>query len=61
MEQDEERYGILCDFIEKSGATCVKPFNKDVMTVKKDDCPNVDYVLLDPSCSGSGKLSFTNI
>lgn len=58
MEQNEKRCEVLKQFAESSGATCIKVINKDVLTVNKDECPNVDYILLDPSCSGSGKILF---
>ncbi|XP_077283877.1 uncharacterized protein LOC143909659 isoform X2 [Arctopsyche grandis] len=54
VEQDQKRFDVLSQFVEASGATCVKLINKDVTLLRRTDCPNVDYILLDPSCSGSG-------
>lgn len=55
VEMDENRFKILNKFIEKVGATCVKMINKDVLKITYKDCPNINYILVDPSCSGSGK------
>ena len=55
VEQNEERFKTLSSMIENYGVTCAKLYNKDVLTITKNDCPNVEYILVDPSCSGSGK------
>lgn len=53
-EIDRERYGTLCNFVEKMNCTCVHPMNLDAMTLRNEDFPNIEYILVDPSCSGSG-------
>lgn len=54
-EKNEKRFQTLNNLIEKSGASCVKTLNKDVLTLTSNECPDVEYILVDPSCSGSGK------
>lgn len=55
-EKDEKRFQTLNAFIDKSEASCIKAINKCILTVGPEDCPNVEYILVDPSCSGSGWL-----
>lgn len=55
VEMDERRFKTLCDFIELTNSTCVETINKDALTVDSKQCPNIEYILVDPSCSGSGK------
>lgn len=54
VERNEERYKILCDFVEKTGSTCVKTIHRDTLGIRKGEHDDVEYILLDPSCSGSG-------
>ncbi|KAF9822325.1 hypothetical protein SFRURICE_017600 [Spodoptera frugiperda] len=54
VERNEKRYQVLCDFVHKTGSTCVEPLHKDALEIKKGDLDKVEYILLDPSCSGSG-------
>lgn len=54
VERDPRRFKVLDNIVNSSGATCVKTFNKDVLTCYNDDFPGVEYILVDPSCSGSG-------
>ncbi|KAJ8920273.1 hypothetical protein NQ315_011934 [Exocentrus adspersus] len=54
VEQDLKRFETLKRIVEKSGATCVTTINKDVLTCSEQDFPGVQYILVDPSCSGSG-------
>ncbi|XP_061711926.1 28S rRNA (cytosine-C(5))-methyltransferase [Cydia pomonella] len=54
VEQHEQRYKTLCDFVEKTGSKCVETINKDALAIRKGDYDDVQYILLDPSCSGSG-------
>ncbi|KAK1124747.1 hypothetical protein K0M31_006109 [Melipona bicolor] len=56
VEVDKLRYQMLCKTIELTGASCVETVNKDALTLKSDEYPNVEYVLVDPTCSGSGML-----
>ncbi|KAL3287830.1 hypothetical protein HHI36_002289 [Cryptolaemus montrouzieri] len=54
VELDRNREKILREFVDSAGATCVKTILKDVMKVTDKDCPGIEYILVDPSCSGSG-------
>lgn len=56
VEYNQKRFDTLKKMVELSGATCVKTINRDVITITEKDCPNIEYILVDPSCSGSGKL-----
>lgn len=60
IERNEERYNTLCDFVERTGSKCVETLNKDSLEIKRGDYDDVEYILLDPSCSGSGELSIIN-
>lgn len=52
----KDRYGTLCKQVEKHGATCVKPLYMDAFQLDAKQCPGVQYILVDPTCSGSGKF-----
>ncbi|XP_068629400.1 28S rRNA (cytosine-C(5))-methyltransferase [Battus philenor] len=54
VERNEQRYQTLCDFVEKTGSKCVETLHKDSLEMKRGDYDDVEYILLDPSCSGSG-------
>ncbi|KAK0175277.1 hypothetical protein PV327_009038 [Microctonus hyperodae] len=54
VEMNARRYNVLCNQIESTNATCVKTINADAMTLTCNNCPDVEYILVDPSCSGSG-------
>lgn len=58
VEFSTKRFESLNKMVKTSGATCVKTINRDVMTLTSNDCRDVDYILIDPSCSGSGKKHF---
>ncbi|XP_047988791.1 28S rRNA (cytosine-C(5))-methyltransferase-like [Leguminivora glycinivorella] len=61
VEQSEQRYRTLCDFVQKTGSKCVQTLNQDSLALKRGDYDDVEYILLDPSCSGSGmELSVHN-
>lgn len=53
VEMDQRRFETLNKMIALSGASCVTTLNKDVMAVTNDE---IEYILVDPSCTGSGKL-----
>jgi len=42
--------------LEKWGATNVTVMNKDFTDLDPKEYKDVEYILVDPSCSGSGKL-----
>lgn len=54
VEKMRMRFETLRSFVESSNSTSVKPIEADVLRIKKEDVPDVEYILLDPSCSGSG-------
>nr|CAI5869892.1 unnamed protein product [Callosobruchus analis] len=56
VERDSKRTGILKHIVGSTEATCVKIINKDVLDCSKKDFPAVEYILVDPSCSGSGMI-----
>lgn len=54
VEKMRMRFETLRSFVESSGSVSVVPIEADVLRVKHWDVPDVEYILLDPSCSGSG-------
>lgn len=54
IERNFERYKLLCNMTKSAGCDIVKPINADALTVTAEQCPGVEYILVDPSCSGSG-------
>ncbi|XP_066584129.1 28S rRNA (cytosine-C(5))-methyltransferase [Prorops nasuta] len=55
-EIDKRRFEVLSQQLGISHATCVVPFNQDALTLNENQCPNIEYILVDPSCSGSGMI-----
>lgn len=43
--------------LDNAQTSIVQALNRDVLELTAVDCPNVQYILLDPSCSGSGMLT----
>ena len=41
--------------VEQNSATCVKTYQKDALKMNADTVKHVEFILVDPSCSGSGK------
>lgn len=56
VDSVRDRYETLCKQVEKHGATCVKTLCMDAFQLEAKQCPGVEYILVDPTCSGSGKL-----
>ncbi|XP_057335369.1 28S rRNA (cytosine-C(5))-methyltransferase [Microplitis mediator] len=54
VERNERRYQVLCDLIQSSGANIVTTINADSLTIDSTKYPDIEYILVDPSCSGSG-------
>ena len=54
VEQSPERYRILCKMTETAGCKIVRPIRADALTITPEECPGVEYILVDPSCTGSG-------
>lgn len=53
FERNEVRYNTLKEQVEKYGASNIETYHSDFLKVAPEKY-NVDYILLDPSCSGSG-------
>ncbi|XP_012062571.1 PREDICTED: probable 28S rRNA (cytosine-C(5))-methyltransferase [Atta cephalotes] len=54
VEIDAKRFKILITQLEKTHALCVEPLNQDVLTLDPKLYSYVEYILVDPTCSGSG-------
>ncbi|CAG2060626.1 unnamed protein product, partial [Timema podura] len=54
VEKNPNRYETLCELIQKSGAISVKTIRNDALMVDSSSCPFVEYILVDPTCSGTG-------
>lgn len=57
VEKDTDRYKLLCETVEAAGVKIVSTIHSDITNIVADQVPNVEYILLDPSCSGSGMLN----
>ncbi|CAG9766044.1 unnamed protein product [Ceutorhynchus assimilis] len=57
VERDPKRFEILKKMVEVSGATCVNAINEDVLQCNVPEFSNVEYITVDPSCSGSGMIN----
>nr|XP_022903667.1 uncharacterized protein LOC111415987 [Onthophagus taurus] len=54
VDVNSKRLDIIEELMNKSGINCVELMHKDLMTVNESCCPNVEYILVDPTCSGTG-------
>jgi putative methyltransferase len=54
IERDSKRCETLRTMLEGLGVTNVTVVNKDFTDVIPHEHPEVEYILVDPSCSGSG-------
>ena len=59
FEKDKQRVETLKKMSKIAGASCIQPICSDFLNVDPLDqkYSNVEYILLDPSCSGSGIVS----
>ncbi|XP_017848770.1 probable 28S rRNA (cytosine-C(5))-methyltransferase [Drosophila busckii] len=57
VEQSKDRYKALCDITTEAGCEIVTPILGDALTMDAERCPEVEYILVDPSCSGNGMQS----
>lgn len=55
---NDKRYTTLCDFINHAQATSVQAIMADALTISAEQYPDVKYIVVDPSCSGSGMDRF---
>nr|XP_034176124.1 probable 28S rRNA (cytosine-C(5))-methyltransferase isoform X1 [Osmia lignaria] len=56
VELNEHRYASLCEQVKLTGASCINAILKDAVTLNANEYSDVEYILVDPSCSGSGML-----
>lgn len=54
VERDAMRFITLCQQVGSNGI--IKTIHSDCLNVADEQVPDVEYILLDPSCSGSGML-----
>ena len=59
FDLDEGRLKLMKSLLSKASATCVRPLHQDFLKAHHDHpvYSEVEYILLDPSCSGSGIIS----
>ncbi|GFO26246.1 25S rRNA (cytosine-c(5))-methyltransferase rcm1 [Plakobranchus ocellatus] len=59
LDRDLKRLGTMENLLSNSGATCVELIHQDFLTVDptSEDAKDVQFILVDPSCSGSGILN----
>lgn len=57
VDHSVERYKHLCEVIHYKNAKCIQPIKRDALTLNDRELPKVEYVLVDPSCSGSGIMN----
>ncbi|XP_011239153.1 28S rRNA (cytosine-C(5))-methyltransferase isoform X2 [Mus musculus] len=59
FDQDAKRLAAMATLVARAGVSCCELAEKDFLTVSPSDqrYSQVQYILLDPSCSGSGMLS----
>jgi len=54
VERDAKRCKTLRSLMQKFGASNIQVMNFDFLELKPNDFKQVEYIVLDPSCSGSG-------
>ncbi|XP_017465677.1 PREDICTED: probable 28S rRNA (cytosine-C(5))-methyltransferase [Rhagoletis zephyria] len=54
IEQSSDRYRLLCNMTQSAGCEIVDCIHADALAIDSTQCPGVEYILVDPSCSGSG-------
>jgi putative methyltransferase len=58
FEKDERRYQLLKRTLKKYAPTCIRPTCGDFLQAEPvGKLKSVKFILLDPSCSGSGMLT----
>lgn len=53
---DKKRYEMLCENLKNKNVKFI-PINRDATELTAEEYPNVEYILVDPSCSSSGMAS----
>ena len=54
VERDFKRCKTLRSLVQKYGAGNIQVINSDFLELRPNDFSHVEYIVLDPSCSGSG-------
>ncbi|XP_011864315.1 PREDICTED: probable 28S rRNA (cytosine-C(5))-methyltransferase [Vollenhovia emeryi] len=54
VEIDAKRFETLLSQIRKTRSSCVEALNQDALTLDPKQYSHVEYILVDPTCSGSG-------
>ena len=57
IERDVKRFEVLNKLLEKhcnNKSERIDTLNSDFLKLDPEEYPNVDYVIVDPTCSGSG-------
>lgn len=54
VEKHRNRFETMRQFVENTNSTCIQLIEADTLKVTEEEVGNVEYILLDPSCSGSG-------
>ncbi|XP_024886031.1 probable 28S rRNA (cytosine-C(5))-methyltransferase [Temnothorax curvispinosus] len=54
VEIDAKRFETLLSQMKKTHSLCVEPLNQDALTLDPKKYLHVEYILVDPTCSGSG-------
>lgn len=56
FDRDKSRYRTMEKILKEAGVTCVQTYNEDFLKVSPEQFSDVHYILVDPSCSGSGMV-----
>merc|ERR1719436_551914 len=54
IERDIKRCNTLRSLMQKFGADNIQIYNTDFLELNPNEFSEVEYIILDPSCSGSG-------
>lgn len=62
FDKDKKRLATMKCLSQRAGASCLRMRNADFLRINPHDplYSNVEYILVDPSCSGSGKKAFND-
>jgi len=57
VERSSKRYNVLCEMLQRSkGDSVTTALNSDFLDIDPDQHQEVEYIVLDPSCSGTGMV-----
>ena len=57
IERDVKRFKVLNELLEKhcnNKTEIIDTLNSDFLKLNPEEFPHVDYIIVDPTCSGSG-------